>query len=284
MDRLDYLLRDAHATGVPYGRVDLNYLLNSLRISPSGLLGVEEKALAAAEHSLFARFFMYRTVYFHKTTFGFEEACRHVLRRLRDEDIPGLPRNGEAVRSLVKSARLLRFTDSLVDRLLEQGAKWKPKSDAPKDKVIRALSNSILARKPPKLLKEVCVFEDAKNRHHAGTAFKNTCRHELAGLAKKYKIPLGLFLFADTKPLTLEQRGGLLTTAQARNLKPEEQEELIKVFRRDGNEPVSIVEIDHSVVRHCSNHFYQSFRLYVVHEDDGKIAKLRAAVTDWDAS
>src|SRR5260370_11321835 len=28
MDRLDYLLRDARAAGVPYGEIDLNYLLN----------------------------------------------------------------------------------------------------------------------------------------------------------------------------------------------------------------------------------------------------------------
>ena len=29
IDRMDYLLRDSHGTGVPYGRIDINYLLNS---------------------------------------------------------------------------------------------------------------------------------------------------------------------------------------------------------------------------------------------------------------
>jgi len=59
MDRLDYLIRDSRAAGVPYGLVDINYLLNSLGVSPSGLVGVSAKALPAAEQFLFARYFMH---------------------------------------------------------------------------------------------------------------------------------------------------------------------------------------------------------------------------------
>ena len=96
MDRLDYLLRDSQAAGVPYGSIDLNYLLNALRVSPNGLLGVDEKALPAAEQYLFARYFMHRTVYWHKTTYAFEEAARQLIRRLRDgkPDEYDLPRDG----------------------------------------------------------------------------------------------------------------------------------------------------------------------------------------------
>ena len=55
LDRLDYLQRDAQATGVPYGLIDLNYLLRNIRVSPSGQVGLNEKAMPAAEHFLFAR-------------------------------------------------------------------------------------------------------------------------------------------------------------------------------------------------------------------------------------
>lgn len=58
MDRLDYLQRDSHAAGVPYGQVDMNYLLNCMRISSEGVVGVDAKALPAAEQFLMARFFM----------------------------------------------------------------------------------------------------------------------------------------------------------------------------------------------------------------------------------
>ena len=98
MDRLDYLLRDARAAGVPYGDIDLNYLLNNIRISPKGMLGVDaEGGSAAAEHFLLSRVFMHRVVYYHKTTYGFEEACRQLLRhspRIRVATRICLPRMG----------------------------------------------------------------------------------------------------------------------------------------------------------------------------------------------
>ena len=81
LDRLDYLQRDAYATGLPYGRIDLNYLLNSLQMSPTGEIGVCDRAIPAVEHFLLARYFMHRTVYYHRTTVAFEEACRQLLRR-----------------------------------------------------------------------------------------------------------------------------------------------------------------------------------------------------------
>jgi len=84
MDRMDYLIRDSRAAGVPFGEVDINYLLNHVKQSASGTLGVSHKALAAAEHLLLARSFMFRVVCHHKTIYGFEEATRQLLRRLRD--------------------------------------------------------------------------------------------------------------------------------------------------------------------------------------------------------
>lgn len=281
MDRLDYLLRNAHATGVPYGLIDLNYLLNNLRTSPTGMLGVSEKALPAAEQCLFARFFMHRTVYYHKTTFGIEEACRQMLRRLRDKHAPDLAVDGEAIRKIASSKKKLgEFTDSYVDKLILKAASHK-------DAVIRALANTIRDRRPPKLLKEFCVFKENQEKHHAGTTFRQNCRHNLPNLAGKFDIPLGRFLVCETKPLMLEQRGGRLSEKQARKLKPEEKEELIKVFLPGSEEPVSIVSIDHSVTAACSNHFFQSFRLYLVRDTDTAdetIQGLLQEVSSWDRS
>jgi len=76
LDRLDYLQRDSYATGLPYGRIDSNYLLNALCGNSEGEIGVHERAVPAVEHFLLARFFMHRTVYYHRTTVAIEEACR----------------------------------------------------------------------------------------------------------------------------------------------------------------------------------------------------------------
>jgi HD superfamily phosphohydrolase len=277
MDRLDYLLRDARAAGVPYGQIDLNYLLNNFRASPSGMLGVAEKAITAVDHFLLGRFFMHRSVYYHKTTFGLEEACRQLLRRVRDQRKFGIPVDGKAVADLVKGAALGRFTDAFVDAIVEQAAQSE-------DRVIQALANSIRRRRPPKLLKEVLVLEQNSKTAHAGTLFKKDCKHQLKPLADKYGLPLGRFLVCETRPLTLEERGALLTEEQARSLEPEEKEEIIKVFVGDATEPVSVVGIPHSIVHLCSNHFFQAFRLYLVGDDatdDDLIKKLRGEVGGW---
>jgi HD superfamily phosphohydrolase len=84
-DRCDYLLRDSHATGTNYGEYDLSWLLAQLRVQPDGrrfYLG--RKALSAAEAYVYARFHMYRTVYFHKTTRAAEVMLRLLLLRYRE--------------------------------------------------------------------------------------------------------------------------------------------------------------------------------------------------------
>ena len=165
MDRLDYLQRDARAAGVPYGEIDLNYLLNNIRISPSGVLGVEHKGLAAAEHFLMARLFMYRVVYYHKTTFGFEEVCRQLLRRVRDAGRYGMPKDGKAVLDIAAGQDLLAFTDDYVNGIIR-------KATLDEDPVISSLARCITRRTAPKLLAEVSGLQKLGELHHAGNTFR----------------------------------------------------------------------------------------------------------------
>ena len=65
-DRMDYLLRDTHYTGVAYGAIDSEWLCSSLLFS-GGRLYLAERGLPAAESLLVARFTMFTTVYLHKT-------------------------------------------------------------------------------------------------------------------------------------------------------------------------------------------------------------------------
>jgi len=65
-DRLDYLLRDSYFTGASYGQLDLDRILMALEFEPtSGRLVVAHKGLAAIEHYLVVRHFMYAQVYNH---------------------------------------------------------------------------------------------------------------------------------------------------------------------------------------------------------------------------
>ncbi len=99
VDRCDYLLRDAHATGVRYGEYDLPWLLSTLRFTepasssssdapPSagdevapGLAIDGSKGLSAIESFILARLFMFQQVYFHKSTRAAEWMIRVILTR-----------------------------------------------------------------------------------------------------------------------------------------------------------------------------------------------------------
>jgi uncharacterized protein len=70
LDKIEYLKRDARFCGVPYGEVDVDRLLHALTVvrdpATSRLeLGVHEKGVAALESLLFAKYQMFRNVYWH---------------------------------------------------------------------------------------------------------------------------------------------------------------------------------------------------------------------------
>jgi len=70
LDKIEYLKRDAFMCGVPYGEIDVDRLTNSLVLvddpeTSRPAIGVQEKALSALESLLFAKYQMYRNVYWH---------------------------------------------------------------------------------------------------------------------------------------------------------------------------------------------------------------------------
>jgi HD superfamily phosphohydrolase len=83
-DRFDYLLRDSAATGAAYGKFDIKWLIHHLELDiAKGRFYLSRKALAAVEDYAFARYHMYRTVYFHKTTRAAEVMLRLLFRRAK---------------------------------------------------------------------------------------------------------------------------------------------------------------------------------------------------------
>ena len=89
LDKIDYLSRDARMCGVPYGTVDVDRLLSTLTLIESGAgrpeVGVLEKGVSALESLLFAKYQMYRNVYWHhavrSATCMFKRAVRGAVAR-----------------------------------------------------------------------------------------------------------------------------------------------------------------------------------------------------------
>jgi len=90
LDKIDYLCRDSRMCGVPYGTVDVDRLLAAITMVAAGplggrTLGVQEKGVSALESLLFAKYQMYRNVYWHhavrSATCMFKRAARAAVRR-----------------------------------------------------------------------------------------------------------------------------------------------------------------------------------------------------------
>jgi HD superfamily phosphohydrolase len=129
VDRCDYLLRDAHFTGVSYGSFDLDWLVRSLRFGhaaergsapPLAIDGV--KGLPAIESFVLARLFMFQQVYFHKASRASEWHFSRILARIQRLLLDGAPVEPlpRGIASLLRSGGA-----SLPDYLaLDDGVLW----------------------------------------------------------------------------------------------------------------------------------------------------------------
>jgi hypothetical protein len=99
-DRLDYLVRDRYMTGTGAGAIDMDWLMDNVRVaaidfSPADADGIdpvyehsfclEHKARDAAEDFLLARYRLFTNVYLHKTTRGIEQMVSAFFRLIARE-------------------------------------------------------------------------------------------------------------------------------------------------------------------------------------------------------
>lgn len=89
VDRADFLRRDAHQSGVAYGRYDLDWLISTCTVGRTGdsqlVSGFDKrKAIRVIEQFLIARQALYDTVYYHKTIRAAEGMVGLFLRRVKE--------------------------------------------------------------------------------------------------------------------------------------------------------------------------------------------------------
>lgn len=141
LDKIDYLSRDARMCGVPYGTVDVDRLLASLTLvddrtaTPRRRVGVHEKGISALESLLFAKYQMYRNVYWHhavrSATCMFKRAVRDAVRMgtVAPERIAGLT-DDAFMQVLVEDGRNT-LAAAIRDRRLYKRALDLPASEVP---------------------------------------------------------------------------------------------------------------------------------------------------------
>ncbi|HJT36427.1 MAG TPA: HD domain-containing protein [Pirellulales bacterium] len=274
MDRMDYMVRDSLGTGVPYGRIDLHYLLNNLDVADDGRLVVSYKAAAAAEHFLVARYFMYKTVYMHKTIFAFEALVRHILWLLRKSG--RIYRDGADIEAIVLTDAFLDFHDGYVDRLIDRFASQKKPSK------IGDLCLWLKQREPPRLVHEVAVLGQQSASLPADySLFVKDRAKKIRELAAKYRIDRTRWIWEDPKDIKFESLGPYVALSEMRDVPPDEAAELIHVRERDGSVR-PLVEDKNSVIHHLSQLRLRMSRLYVVGPvEDEKFKAIQRDAQAW---
>ena len=148
VDRMDYLLRDAHHTGVPYGTVDPGRLLRVLKFV-DGTLALEEGNVATAESLLVARALMNATVYRHHVSRIAGSMLERSAERLLDStDITperfARMTDAELLTSLQACEQTNETATRLAERRLYKRAVWAELEAVP-DAVLEADDEAIRA-------------------------------------------------------------------------------------------------------------------------------------------
>ena len=119
-DRLDYLLRDAYFTGAPYGEIDVERILRTMRVVNNKIV-YKVSGMHAIEDYLMSRYQMYWQVYLHSTGRSFDLVIQNMLRRVRELIFSGyeFKRPLEALKDLFLEEEpsvetYLKFDDSTI--------------------------------------------------------------------------------------------------------------------------------------------------------------------------
>ncbi len=141
VDRMDYLVRDAHHTGVPYGTIDHGRLVRELTFV-DGELVLAEGNVQSAESLLIARALMNPTVYTHGVARIGKAMLRAATRRLlavgaTDPETLARMDDHDLIAALRGTEETAGFFGRLDERALYKRALWAEIDDVP-DAVVDA--------------------------------------------------------------------------------------------------------------------------------------------------
>ncbi len=186
VDRLDYLLRDGHYSGVGYATYDLDWIIHALQVGANASEGTDlvidyRRGMYAVEQYLFARSYMYAQVYHHKTVRAAEWMFLKLLARFAE-----LAREGVAPGQLPTAEKLakgqeidtneyLSLDDFVITSAIDCWAHGGQLGESAQDPVLRDLASRLVDRRlfktldlgdDPAIIDDLRgpVFEVAKRR------------------------------------------------------------------------------------------------------------------------
>ena len=266
-DRLDYLMRTAHCTGLPYGRVDVEYLTTQVCIDSDGHLCLAKKALRAADHLLMSRYFDYAQVVFHKTVVALEDVLCDVITDLLQRGF--LDCSGATMRRMILGGSFADFDDHFMIGRMRAALPDIGTHDPLHRKI-----NSVLNRRPPKLVashESIGPTDEAVQKSHRNhTAQLKDVKNRAA---KKFGIPLDLW-HVWQRSLGLTKIGSRVPLSDVATASFEEDvEQSVRILTTEPDDPQSksklLVEHDFALISQLSQSRFYAIRVYVHLSDEG---------------
>jgi len=260
-DRIDYLLRTARHTGLPYGSVDLDYLLSQMTLDNEQHVCITEKALRTADHFLLCRYFDFQQVAYHKTVAALELVLQDVLTSLLQKG--WLDCSEQALLKLIEQGGWGSVDDVYAVDLIR-----KLELDADTDGITKVKAHSILKRNPPKLLVQMEAIEDRSDASTQNFRSKiHNVKTGIEGWASHFGIPRDLwYIWHRSIPLTkMGSRLPVSTFDVGTSDKDKDKyAQSIRVLSGDKRKSTPISEMPHSLMSVLANQELHSLRLYVL--------------------
>lgn len=258
-DRMDYLLRTSHAINLPYGSVDLPYILSQLCVDNNNQVCITPKALRPAEHFLLCRYFDYLRVAFNKTTKGLEAVLKKVVRYLFQENLLDEFKaildefsNGNS------GEKWYRFDDQFI---LQKIGELHDKTD---DLVVKTETEAVLRRKPPSMVanEEFIGKQRGKSAHKRLKRFEKVIKEKIGEWAEKFGIDEGLWYVWKNPGKTLAFLG-------THPLSESEDQQAVHIFDKSSGKSEPIMHDERSLMKLLADNALYGIRVYVLLGDKG---------------
>ncbi len=246
VDRMDYLQRDSYGTGVSYGYIDVDRLIQTIIIDNEHL-AIEDGGRQALENFLLARYHMYQVIYYHKTVVGFELMLQRIYEGLIDKKI------AYSFSGILKLSEeeLFDFSDNYV---------WKLLNDNKNETgLLGELISRFRRRKRLKKIKEVQGISISGNQKPSYAQFSMLAApKQLAMLSEASKVPEEWIFYKAPKPLLV--------------LSKADEETAIRIVKENGK-AIPIAEDTDSIISNLYNSSFLSSRVYSKDEYELQLLK-----------
>lgn len=269
-DRIDYLMRTATHTGLPYGRVDLPQLLSQLRLDDADRICLTPRGVRTVEHFLLGRYFEYQQVSFNPTVVAMEWLLQAVVADLLATGMLDL--SAATVRRLVAAGRWEALDDGFLWRLVRE------LEASTGDERVGDRAGALLGRHVPRM---VGASEDFAPRglrdERAFELRRRVARQEVAKLGERYGVPPHRWHVWAPAGMPLTKIGSHVpySSALEEAADRDRYEQSVRILEEDGRS-VPIAEYRSSLLQILADHALYAVRVYLLTDDDDLVAQVRA--------